>query len=286
MTPNLSLKWWRATGTTTPEVVLVSLLPSPVARLVLGPESLWRPVSEFDAAGEWFGEVKHPELPTPAQTTSGEEVAEEEQEQEQDPVVVGTVSAPAKQTFVVVDEAVAASETARLDTGSDSCPPEIEAMLGKDKDTMVAAQFNVPVALVAEWRKSRGITRFRTKPEPSPEAPSEVVEATPEAPPIEDVALANLITSRFAEGASDEDMAQEAGLSVAKVVEARRKLGLQRPRGRKPGVPQGPRKPATPEVVEATPEVVTPEAPSEATPEVVTPEVVDPDLDGLLDEAV
>jgi hypothetical protein len=270
----------------------VSLLPSPVARLVLGPESLWRPVSEFDAAGEWLGEVKHPELPTPAQTTSGEEVAEEEQEQ--DPVVVGTVSAPAKQTFVVVNEAAAASETTRLDTGSDSCPPEIEAMLGKDKDTMVAAQFNVPVALVAEWRKSRGITRFRTKPEPSPEATPEVVEGTPETSPIEDVALANLITSRFAEGASDEDMAQEAGLSVAKVVEARRKLGLQRPRGRKPGVPQGPRKPATPEVVEAPPiEEVTPSEVVEvveATPEVVAPEapseVVDPDLDGLLDEAV
>ena len=246
---NIGLNWWLAHGNFAPEVVVVRVTPegAGLCRRVVGPE-VWVPLTDMTGEGEWCGPVTPPaSLTTAALTvaTPNEEVVQEVEEATEFPLA-DTESAPANAV-----EEVPSSPSYSYPP----CPPEVEALLGKEKDTVVAAQYGLSVNTVAEWRKARGIPRFRTRPVSEGSEESVVtVEPTPVPVPVkkakevkpreatDESALSDLVARRFSEGVSDEDMAQEAGVAVAKVVNARLALGLHRPRGRKPGVPQGPRK--------------------------------------------
>ena len=241
-TVNISLMWWLAHGATVPEAVVVyDYLLSPdknaMCRWALGPE-VWVARAEMDAKGSWLGPV------TPPLLTRG--AAQEVEELPQPPVeVIVPVYAD---TLPVASNEVesAAVESAAVEPESTNppCPPEVEALLGKEKDTVVAAQYGLSVSTVTEWRKERGIVRFRTKVTSDNGTESNGTESNGTDEPFlprtatDESALSDIVAHRFADGASDEDMAQEAGVSVAKVVNARLALGLIRPRGRKPGVPQ------------------------------------------------
>ena len=279
-TVNLTLMWWLAHGAATPEAVVVYESLSPVkkalCRFALGPE-VWSPRADFDANGEWQGVVTppmrayHPVFTAPDLPPPPAEI------------VVPVYASEPPPAVETADELVVAP--AVENESGPACPPEVEALLGKEKDTVVAAQYGLSVSTVAEWRKERGIPRFRTKTSSEDMAEVVVVPVKPvkvEAKEVEphtatdESALSDLVARRFSEGASDEDMAQEAGVPVAKVVDARLALGLRRPRGRKPGVPQGPRKTKadaeSPAQEEQTP------TEDEQMPEVK----VDPELDALL----
>ena len=255
-TVNISLMWWLAHGATVPEAVVVyDYLLSPdknaMCRRALGPE-VWVARAEMDAKGSWLGPVAPPLL------TRG--AAQEVEELPPPPaeVIVPVYADTLPDTLPVASNEVesAAVESAAVEPESTNppCPPEVEALLGKEKDTVVAAQYGLSVSTVTEWRKERGIVRFRTKVTSDNDTESNGTESNgtesngtesngtdePFLPrtATDESALSDIVAHRFADGASDEDMAQEAGVSVAKVVNARLALGLIRPRGRKPGVPQ------------------------------------------------
>lgn len=261
-TVNISLMWWLAHGATVPEAVVVyDYLLSPdknaMCRRALGPE-VWVARAEM-GAGSWLGPVAPPLL------TRG--AAQEVEELPQPPaeVIVPVYADTLPDTLPVASNEV---ESAAVEPESTSppCPPEVEALLGKEKDTVVAAQYGLSVSTVTEWRKERGIVRFRTKVASDNDTESNGTDE-PFLPrtATDESALSDIVAHRFADGASDEDMAQEAGVSVAKVVNARLALGLIRPRGRKPGVPQK-RVPPSEETSGST--------------------VTDDELDALLSEAV
>ena len=292
-TVNLTLMWWLAHGTTAPEAVVVYEALSPgkkaLCRFALGPE-VWTPRAEFDASGEWLGTVTppmrayHPVFTSPT-VDKGDELPPPPPE-----VVVPVYADPTPTLCALSESGVSESEESedKGDEGSTKrrgppatvCPPEVEALLGTDKDTLIAAQTGFSLHLISKWRTERDIPRYiKGGDAPKPEAP---VRASPVEP--NESALANIINHRFPEGASDEDMAQEAGVSVAKVVEVRIALGLRRPRGRKPGVSQGPRKSKT-DAAEAT--AVEQKAENEPDDERVSVApasegTVDADLDALL----
>lgn len=244
-TVNISLMWWLAHGATVPEAVVVyDYLLSPdknaMCRRALGPE-VWVARAEM-GAGSWLGPVAPPLL------TRG--AAQEVEELPQPPaeVIVPVYADTLPDTLPVASNEVesAAVESAAVEPESTNppCPPEVEALLGKEKDTVVAAQYGLSVSTVTEWRKERGIVRFRTKVASDNDTGSNDTGSNGTDEPFlprtatDESALSDLVAHRFADGESDEDMAQEAGVSVAKVVNARLALGLIRPRGRKPGVPQ------------------------------------------------
>lgn len=239
-TVNINLMWWLAHGTTVPEAVVVyeSVSPAqkPLCRMALGPE-VWMPRADMDTKGSWLGPVNPPFI------TSG--AAQEVEELPPPPAeiilpVYADTSAPAEQPAAPVEqkvEAVPSEDTKRRGPPATMCPPEVESLLGTDKDTLIAAQTGFSLHLINKWRTERSIPRY-LKSEPSETGSTKAEETVV----VTAAAIAELVARRFPEGASDEDMATEAGVSVAKVVEARRTLGLQRPRGRKPGVPQAPRK--------------------------------------------
>jgi hypothetical protein len=252
---NIGLNWWLAHGTVTPEVVLVRATVEGRyvgARRVIGPE-VWVPFADMWQEGEWCGPVVPPATLT-ASTLLLDNVAQEVAPSEDERILAAMGTGfpladesdqlpPPPAEIYVPDLALppAPVEDTKPESTLLPCPPEVEAMLGKEKDTVVAAQYGLSVNTVAEWRKERGIVRFRTKPSFDTDAESVVtVEAAPAKPrtATDESALSDLVARRFSEGASDEDMAQEAGVAIAKVVNARLALGLQRPRGRKPGVPQ------------------------------------------------
>lgn len=251
---NIGLNWWLAHGTVTPEVVLVRATAEGggLCRRVVGPE-VWVPFTDMRREGEWCGPVVPPATLT-ASTLLLDNVAQEAAPSEDERILAAMGTG-----FPLADESdqlppppaeiyvshIALPPAPVEDTKPEGtllpCPPEVEALLGKEKDTVVAAQYGLSVSTVAEWRKERGIVRFRTKPSFDADAEGVVtVEAAPVKPrtATDESALSDLVARRFSEGASDEDMAQEAGVAVAKVVNARLALGLHRPRGRKPGVPQ------------------------------------------------
>lgn len=224
-TVNINLVWWLAHGATVPEAVVVyesvSPVKKPMCRMALGPE-VWVPRADMDTKGSWLGPVNPPLL------TSGaaQEVEEIAPPPPAEIVVPVYADAPVEQN-VEVDSS---EDTRRRGPPATACPSEVEALLGTDKDTIIAAQTGFSVHLITKWRTERSIPRYlKNTPEATDEA--EVKEA---AQPSTDE-ISSLVARRFPEGASDEDMATEAGVSVAKVVDARRKLGLHRPRGRKPG---------------------------------------------------
>lgn len=229
-TVNINLMWWLAHGATVPEAVVVyeSVSPAkkPMCRMALGPE-VWVPRADMDTKGSWLGPVNPPLL------TSG--AAQEVEELPPPPaeiVVPVYADAPVEHPAAPVEQKVETAspeDTKRRGPHATACPPEVEALLGTDKDTFIAAQTGFSLHLIMKWRTERSIPRYLKN---TPEAPtqSEPVEVVP---PTDE--LSPLVARRFPEGASDEDMATEAGVSVAKVVDARRKLGLHRPRGRKPG---------------------------------------------------
>lgn len=230
-TVNISLMWWLAHGATVPEAVVVYDYVSPtknaLCRWALGPE-VWVSRTDMDTKGSWLGPVNPPLV------TSG--AAQEVEELPPPPaeiVVPVYADAPVEQPAVPVEqkvEAASSEDTRRRGPPATACPPEVEALLGTDKDTLIAAQTGFSLHLVNRWRTERNIPRYlKNTPEATDEA--EVKEA---AQPSTDE-ISSLVARRFPEGASDEDMATEAGVSVAKVVDARRKLSLHRPRGRKPG---------------------------------------------------
>lgn len=251
-TVNLTLMWWLAHGATVPEAVVVYEVLSPakkaLCRFALGPE-VWSPRAEFDTNGEWLGTVGYT-VPDAPRLSLDDELPPPPSE-----IVVPDYTGfapPARgdEDELVVDLTPTTDESEDMGDGGSAkrrgppaavCPPEVEALLGTDKDTLIAAQTGFSVHLITKWRTERDIPRhIKGGNAPKPEAP---VRAAPVE--VDDSALANIINHRFSDGASDEDMAQEAGVSVAKVVEVRIALGLRRPRGRKPGVPQGPRKAKT-----------------------------------------
>lgn len=258
-TVNLTLMWWLGHGATAPEAIVVYEVLSPakkaLCRFALGPE-VWTPRAEFDASGEWLGTVTppmrayHPVF-TPPTVDKGDELPPPPPE-----IVVPVYADPTPTLCALSESGVSESEGSEDKGDADNsdeggmkrrgppatvCPPEVEALLGTDKDTLIAAQTGFSVHLITKWRTERDIPRhIKGGNAPKPEAP---VRAAPVE--VDESALANIINHRFSDGASDEDMAQEAGVSVAKVVEVRIALGLRRPRGRKPGVPQGPRKAKT-----------------------------------------
>jgi DNA uptake protein ComE-like DNA-binding protein len=272
---NIGLNWWLAHGNLTPEVVLVRATTEGggLCRRVIGPE-VWVSLVDMQREGEWYGPVVPPSTLTTTTLfldlldNAGGELPPPPVE-----IFVPVYASEPPPAVETADELVVAP-TVENESGP-ACPPEVEALLGKEKDTVVAAQFGLSVNTVAEWRKERGITRFRTKNTSddmaevvvAPTKPVKVKVKEVEPPTATDEsALSDLVARRFSEGASDEDMAQEAGVPVAKVVDARLALGLRRPRGRKPGVPQGPRKtPSEEEVVN-------------------TPTATDAELDALLGE--
>lgn len=233
-TVNINLMWWLAHGATVPEAVVVyeSVSPAkkPMCRMALGPE-VWVPRADMDTKGSWLGPVNPPLL------TSG--AAQEVEELPPPPAeivvpVYADFAPPARgdeDELLAWDDKSEESEgsTKRRGPPATACPPEVEALLGTDKDTFIAAQTGFSLHLIMKWRTERRIPRYlKNTPEaPTQSEPVEVVPSTDE--------LSPLVARRFPEGASDEDMATEAGVSVAKVVDARRKLGLHRPRGRKPG---------------------------------------------------
>jgi len=251
---NIGLNWWLAHGTVAPEVVLVRATAEGggLCRRVIGPE-VWVPFADMRREGEWCGPVVPPATLT-ASTLLLDNVAQEAAPSEDErvlaamgtgfPLAEESDQLPPPPAEIYVPNLVlptAPVEDTKPEGTLLPCPPEVEALLGKEKDTVVAAQYGLSVSTVAEWRKARGIPRFRTKPSFDADAESVVtVEAAPAKPrtATDESALSDLVARRFSEGASDEDMAQEAGVAVAKVVNARLALGLQRPRGRKPGVPQ------------------------------------------------
>ena len=235
-TVNISLMWWLAHGATVPEAVVVyDYLLSPdknsLCRWALGPE-VWVARAEMDAKGSWLGPVAPPLLTRGAA-----------QEVEELPLPNSTPYRTAYADTLPDTLPVASNEVESAAVEPEStnppCPPEVEALLGKEKDTVVAAQYGHSVSTVTEWRKERGIVRFRTKVTSDNGTGSNGTDEPflPRTATDESV-LSDIVAHRFADGASDEDMAQEAGVSVAKVVNARLALGLIRPRGRKPGVPQ------------------------------------------------
>ena len=257
-TVNLTLMWWLAHGATTPEAIVVYEVLSPakkaLCRFALGPE-VWSPRAEFDANGEWLGTVGYT-VPDAPRLSLGDELPPPPSEIIV-PVYAG-FAPPARgdEDELVVDLTPTTDESEDMGDGGSAkrrgppaavCPPEVEALLGTDKDTLIAAQTGFSVHLITKWRTERDIPRhLKGGNAPKPEAPARAAPVE-----VDESALANIINHRFSDGASDEDMGQEAGVSVAKVVEVRIALGLRRPRGRKPGVPQGPRKAKT-DAAEAT----------------------------------
>lgn len=280
-TVNLTLMWWLGHGATTPEAVVVYDTLSPakkaLCRFALGPE-VWTPRVEFDTNGEWLGTVGY-STPDAPRLLLGDELPPPPSE-----IIVPVYAdtpAPVEQPAAPVEQKVEAApseDTKRRGPPATVCPPEVEALLGTDKDTLIAAQTGFSVNLINKWRTERNIPRYiKGGDAPKPEAPVHTA-------PVEvgDSALAAVIALRFPEGASDEDMATEAGVPVAKVVEARIALGLRRPRGRKPGVPQGPRKTKT-DAAEASTEEQE-QAPTEPDSEQVHVLVVKDGVDAELDE--
>jgi len=244
-TVNISLMWWLAHGATVPEAVVVYDYVSPaknaLCRWALGPE-VWVSRTDMDTNGSWLGPVNPPLL------TSG--AAQEVEELPPPPaeiivpVYADTTPTPcalpesgADVANEVETEATAPEDTKRRGPLATACPPEVEALLGTDKDTLIAAQTGFSVHLVNKWRTERSIPRYLKASPVGGEGVGVTENVTYTPAPVSEIGptLAAIITQRFSDGASDEDMAQEAGVSVFKVVEVRRKLGLQRPRGRKPG---------------------------------------------------
>jgi len=286
-TVNLTLMWWRGHGATTPEAVVVYDTISPakkaLCRFALGPE-VWTPRAEFDTNGEWLGTVGY-STPDAPRLSLGDELPPPPSG-----IIVPGYADPTP-TLCALSESGEGEDKGDEDKGDEGgtkrrgppatvCPPEVEALLGTDKDTLIAAQTGFSVNLINKWRTERNIPRYiKGGDAPKPEAPVRTA-------PVEvgDSALAAVIALRFPEGASDEDMATEAGVPVAKVVEARIALGLRRPRGRKPGVPQGPRNSKT-DAAEASTEEQE-QAPTEPDPKqvhvLVVKDGVDAELDALL----
>lgn len=270
-TVNLTLMWWLGHGATAPEAVVVYDVLSPtktsldkkaLCRFALGPE-VWTPRAEFDANGEWLGTVTPPmRAYHPVFTPPTVDKSDELPPPPSEIVVPAYASAPPAREVEAktqVDELVV-DLTLTTDKSEDKgdedsakrrgppgtpCPPEVEVLLGTDKDTLIAAQTGFSLHLINKWRTERGIPRYvKSSETPKPVEPVEPVNI-PVVIDADGAALVGIIAMRFPEGASDEDMANEACVPVAKVVEARLALGLRRPRGRKPGVPQGPRKAKT-----------------------------------------
>ena len=290
-----TLAWWRASeAEAAPEVVVMCDDGRTVrARRALDLLGVWAPRADFDANGEWLGTVKYAVPDAPRLLSSDEPPPPP-------PEIVVPVYADPTPTLcalseIGVPESEGSEDKGDADNGDEGtkrrgppatvCPPEVEALLGTDKDTLIAAQTGFSVSTISAWRAERGIPRYYTKSaktaDPTPEAaPEATVTTEAEAAPAVDPALASLVTHRFPEGASDEDMATEAGVSVIKIVDTRRKLGLQRPRGRKPKAAFVPAESLNPaedicaqDVLASTPEV---------TPEALPAQHTDAELDALL----
>jgi hypothetical protein len=204
------LNWWRAFGAVDPEIVIVDVQGT--ARRVIGPVT-WTALSDFTDSGEWLGKVT-----PPTQTES------------------------AKTSVKISRKRRATANT---------CPPELEALLGTTKDAELARAYNINPLQIGKWRTERGIARFvkannsDLPPEPEADTATEAeateAEAT-EADATETEPKAkrakvdpDFIVLRFGQRATDEEMATELGVPVKVVVDARRELGLHRPRGRKAG---------------------------------------------------
>lgn len=197
------LNWWRAYGAVDPEIVIVDVQGT--ARRVIGPVT-WTALSDFTDSGEWLGKV------TPPTQTAQTEAAK---------------------------TSVKISRKRRATTNT--CPPELEALLGTTKDAELARAFNVNPLQIGKWRTERGIPRFvkannsDLPPEPEADTATEAGATETESKAKRAKVDPDFILLRFGQRATDEEMATELGVPVKVVVDARRELGLHRPRGRKAG---------------------------------------------------